>query len=211
MTTGCAPDGERLGTAWGHYPPAVRRLVLARGFRSLGQGLMVVDFSLYLRALGWHAGQPEEIPVLTPRDGIPVGTGPRAGRPVGTEGGPGRGAKSPGLTPEPSATRRNSGRKGQGARKPSRELVNRGSLGLRQAVSVSLTRDTRSGLAAGLSTASMRLPASVGPLVAGWLMDSGNLALPFFLGAAVQLGYAVLYGRLFGHLDQDLSRLAAKT
>lgn len=33
--------------------PATRRLVLARAFRSVGQGALVVDFSLYLDALHW--------------------------------------------------------------------------------------------------------------------------------------------------------------
>jgi MFS family permease len=426
MTTGCAPDGERLGTAWGHYPPAVRRLVWARGFRSLGQGLMVVDFALYLRALGWHAGAIGLLfsaaglvgaglglgigpasdrygpkPFILVYEGLTVLSGvlaaltasppllaamavvagfgrgqsgvagpfgpaeqawlarqvpaPRRSRLFGINAavgfaGMGVGALAAGLVqvlarrlpgalafrplfllvalgsgvnlgllaplPGPPPVGDRSTAPGSGpdrdpvTRRENRDLLrlaatnvmnglavgltgpliaywfavrfgirpaavgsllavaffataasslvtgavaervgpvravvairlggvlmlallplvgnvlvagvlytlrsvlNRGSLGLRQAVSVSLTRDTRRGLAAGLSTASMRLPASVGPLVAGWLMDSGNLALPFFLGAALQLGYAVLYGRLFGHLDQDLSRPAAKT
>lgn len=33
--------------------PPTRRLLLARGFRSVGQGALVVDFSLYLNALHW--------------------------------------------------------------------------------------------------------------------------------------------------------------
>ncbi len=35
--------------------PATRRLLLARAFRSVGQGALVVDFSLYLNALHWNA------------------------------------------------------------------------------------------------------------------------------------------------------------
>ncbi len=35
------------------YEPTTRRLILARGLRSLGQGALVVDFALYLDALGW--------------------------------------------------------------------------------------------------------------------------------------------------------------
>ncbi len=33
--------------------PTTRRLLLARALRSIGQGVLVVDFSLYLNALGW--------------------------------------------------------------------------------------------------------------------------------------------------------------
>ncbi len=35
------------------YERATRRLILARGLRSFGQGALVVDFALYLDALGW--------------------------------------------------------------------------------------------------------------------------------------------------------------
>jgi predicted MFS family arabinose efflux permease len=85
-----------------------------------------------------------------------------------------------------------------------RSLMNRGSVGARQAVSQSLTRDERRGVAASYNMASMRVPASVGPTVAGYLMEDGNLTLPFFLGAGLQLSYAILYGRAFSHLDKTL-------
>jgi MFS family permease len=35
------------------FHPTTRRLILSRGLRSLGQGALVVDFALYLNALGW--------------------------------------------------------------------------------------------------------------------------------------------------------------
>lgn len=35
--------------------PTTKRLLLARCLRSLGQGLLVVDFALYLHVLGWNA------------------------------------------------------------------------------------------------------------------------------------------------------------
>ncbi len=48
--------------AWGTGEPSLRRLgpvargiILLRAVRSLGQGLLVVDFVLYLHALGWSA------------------------------------------------------------------------------------------------------------------------------------------------------------
>jgi MFS family permease len=91
-----------------------------------------------------------------------------------------------------------------------RSLVNRGSVGARQAVSVSLTRDERRGLASSLNQASMRVPASIGPTIAGYLMDAGNLTLPFLLAAGLQLAYALTYGRFFGHLDHGLRTRGAE-
>ncbi|MGB8489933.1 MAG: MFS transporter [Bacteroidales bacterium] len=35
--------------------PTTKRLILARAFRSIGQGALVVDMTLYLNALGWNA------------------------------------------------------------------------------------------------------------------------------------------------------------
>ncbi|HET7560183.1 MAG TPA: MFS transporter, partial [Limnochordia bacterium] len=43
-----AARGERLA-------PATRRLLITRAARSIGQGVLVVDFALYLNALGWSA------------------------------------------------------------------------------------------------------------------------------------------------------------
>jgi MFS family permease len=86
-----------------------------------------------------------------------------------------------------------------------RSLVNRGSVGARQVVSVSLTRDTRRGFASSLNQVSMRLPASVGPTIAGYLMEDGSLTLPFFLAAGLQLAYALTYGSFFRHLDATLT------
>ena len=34
--------------------PTTKRLILARAFRSIGQGALVVDLTLYLHALGWN-------------------------------------------------------------------------------------------------------------------------------------------------------------
>ncbi|MGC8487138.1 MAG: MFS transporter [Clostridia bacterium] len=78
-----------------------------------------------------------------------------------------------------------------------RSILNRGSVGARQAVTVSLTRDERRGFASSLNMFSMRVPASVGPTVAGYLMEDGNLTLPFFIGAGLQTAYAITYAGLF--------------
>ncbi|MDA8193453.1 MAG: MFS transporter [Thermaerobacter sp.] len=84
-----------------------------------------------------------------------------------------------------------------------RSALNRGSVGARQAVSVSLTRDARRGWAASVNFVSMRVPASVGPALTGLLMESGQLALPLYAAAGLQLVYAVLYQRFFGTLDRN--------
>lgn len=83
-----------------------------------------------------------------------------------------------------------------------RSALNRGSVGARQAVSVSLTRESRRGWAASVNFVSMRIPASLGPVFSGFLMDLGELALPLYIAAGLQLIYAGLYQRFFGNLDR---------
>lgn len=43
------------GPRWGLLSPVARGLILVRAVRSVGQGLLVVDFVLYLHAIGWGA------------------------------------------------------------------------------------------------------------------------------------------------------------
>ncbi len=86
-----------------------------------------------------------------------------------------------------------------------RSILNRGSVGARQAVTVSLTRDERRGFASSLNVFSMRVPASIGPTVAGYLMEGGDLTLPFFIAAGLQTAYAVSYARLFRQYNGMLS------
>ena len=75
--------------------------------------------------------------------------------------------------------------------------LNRGTAGMRQALVVGLTRDRR-GLAASLQNVSVQIPRAVGPLVAALLLQAGWLRLPFFIAAALQTSYLVLYARFFG-------------
>jgi hypothetical protein len=42
------------------------------------------------------------------------------------------------------------------------------------------------------------LPRAIGPVIGGMLFHAGYLTLPFLLGAALQLGYLLLYARFFG-------------
>lgn len=88
-----------------------------------------------------------------------------------------------------------------------RSMANRGSAGARNAMGVSLVGDERRGLAASLNGLSMRLPSSLGPALGGWMFSLGNLDLPFFLSAALQLGFLVLFGLAM----RDAEALAART
>lgn len=78
-----------------------------------------------------------------------------------------------------------------------RSGVSRGTVGARQALTVSLVGDARRGLAASLSAVSTILPAALGPVVTGYLLQSGHLSLPFFLAAAVQVIYLGLFASFF--------------
>jgi MFS family permease len=78
-----------------------------------------------------------------------------------------------------------------------RSALSRGTVGARQALAVNLVGDARRGLATSLNTVSMILPATVGPVIAGMLLERGHLALPFFFAAVLQLIYLVLYTALF--------------
>jgi predicted MFS family arabinose efflux permease len=78
-----------------------------------------------------------------------------------------------------------------------RSAFNRGSLGARQALTVGLVRDERRGLATSLNVVSAQLPQSVGPSIAGYLLDAGQLTLPFYVAALLQGIYLVLYERVF--------------
>ena len=79
-----------------------------------------------------------------------------------------------------------------------RGASNRGTGGVRQALAAGLTRVERRGLASSLQNISIQLPRAIGPVIGGALFHAGHLALPFLLGAALQLGYLVLYARFFG-------------
>ena len=78
-----------------------------------------------------------------------------------------------------------------------RSAFNRGSVGARQALTVGLVRDERRGLATSLNAMSMQIPQSVGPSIAGLLFSTGQLELPFYVGALLQGIYLIMYGRFF--------------
>ncbi len=89
-----------------------------------------------------------------------------------------------------------------------RSIVNRGSVGARQAFSVGLVRDRRRGLASSLNAVSWNVPAALGPAVAGYLIGLGALFWPFLLAAALQLGYVVLFPAVLGRYERHQPQAA---
>ena len=83
-----------------------------------------------------------------------------------------------------------------------RSAFNRGTLGSRQAVTVELTRAERRGFAASVQNLSLQIPRAAGPLVGGWLINHGDLAIPFLLTAGLQALYLVLYAYFFRGVDR---------
>jgi MFS family permease len=90
-----------------------------------------------------------------------------------------------------------------------RSVLNRGSVGARQAFSVNLVRDGRRGLAGSLNNLSQRLPSAIGPAVAGWMIGLGLLSLPLLLASGLQLVYVALFVRFFRDHDERPSARAA--
>lgn len=84
-----------------------------------------------------------------------------------------------------------------------RSALNRGTQGARSALSSSLTRDQRRGFSVSVNSFAMRMASAIGPTISGYLLDSGDFALPFFIAAALQFSSAILYQRLFGSYDES--------
>ncbi|WP_201024923.1 MFS transporter [Ferroacidibacillus organovorans] len=74
-----------------------------------------------------------------------------------------------------------------------RSIVNRSSVGARQAFGVSLVRDSRRGFASSINAISWTVPAAFGPALGGMLIGLGSLAEPFVAAFALQLAYVVLF------------------
>ncbi len=82
-----------------------------------------------------------------------------------------------------------------------RSVLNRGSVGARQAFGLGLVRDRRRGLASSLNAVSWSVPSSLGPALSGWLLEMGPLFWPFVLAAMLQLSYVVLFKKLLGRYE----------
>jgi MFS family permease len=83
-----------------------------------------------------------------------------------------------------------------------RSALNRGTVGARQALVISVVRDERRGLAASLNALSMQLPMSIGPAAAGALIGAGWLAIPFYAAAVLQGAYVFFYSRVFAPVER---------
>ncbi len=90
-----------------------------------------------------------------------------------------------------------------------RSIVNRGSMGARQAFSVGLVRDQRRGLASSLNAVSWNVPAAIGPAVGGWLLGMGSLFWPFALASGLQLAYIVMFAAMLGPYDPQRKQASA--
>jgi MFS family permease len=82
-----------------------------------------------------------------------------------------------------------------------RSVLTRGPSGAQQALTVSLVRDERRGLASSLNAISFQLPRSIGPTITGYLLDLGQFSLPFYIGAVFQAVYLALYRRVFKNYE----------
>jgi MFS family permease len=87
-----------------------------------------------------------------------------------------------------------------------RGMFNRGTTGARSALSISIVRPQRRGFAASMANVSMQVPRAVSPVLTGFLFAAGDLALPFFVGAAFQGAYLAFYFWSFWQLDQPTVR-----
>lgn len=82
-----------------------------------------------------------------------------------------------------------------------RSALNRGSIGARQALVVSLVGDDRRGFAVSLNAAAFQFSQAGGPILSGALMDAGQLFWPFYLAGILQGFYIAGYFLLFRRLD----------
>ncbi len=90
-----------------------------------------------------------------------------------------------------------------------RGMFNRGTTGARSALSISIVRAQRRGFAASMANVSMQVPRSVSPMLTGALFAAGDLAMPFFIGAAFQGAYIVMYYWSFGQSDPGFGSATA--
>lgn len=88
--------------------------------------------------------------------------------------------------------------------------LERGSSGAMEAVNVGLAGRGRWGLASGLSVASLAMPRSIGPLMAGHWIASAAFATPLVAAALLQAVYLLLYARAIGLGSRVLGRSGAE-
>jgi MFS family permease len=87
-----------------------------------------------------------------------------------------------------------------------RGVFSRGTQGARNALSMSIVRAGRRGMAASVSNVSVQIPRAIGPVFAGLMFEDGLLGLPFMVGALFQLASIVVYDRSFRNSDPSRPR-----
>jgi MFS family permease len=90
-----------------------------------------------------------------------------------------------------------------------RSALNRGTAGPREALTVGLVRDERRGMATSVANAGFQLPGAAGPTLAGFMIAEGALAMPWLVGAGLQLFYIWLNGRFFASYELRKEPVAA--
>lgn len=78
-----------------------------------------------------------------------------------------------------------------------RAALNQGSIGSRQALFLGLVDAHHRGLAATVNSLSVQAPRAIGPSIAGLFFEAGLLSWPFWLAAALQGSYLLLFQRFF--------------
>jgi MFS family permease len=86
-----------------------------------------------------------------------------------------------------------------------RASANQGTIGVRQALSMSLTAANRRGLAATINNVSIQIPRAIGPLLGALLLQRGWLVAPFVAAALLQAAYLLLYHRFFRAVEPTLA------
>jgi len=73
----------------------------------------------------------------------------------------------------------------------------RGTIGIRNALTMSLTGSGRRGLTSSIQNISLQIPRAIGPVLGGALFHAGHLTAPFIAGAVLQGIYLLLYAKFF--------------
>jgi len=89
-----------------------------------------------------------------------------------------------------------------------RSALNRGTAGARQALTVSLVRPHRRGVATSTGSLAIQLPRAAGPMAAGLFFGAGYLAAPFCVAGGFFAAYLFFYRRVFS--AHDPNRAAAR-
>ncbi len=82
-----------------------------------------------------------------------------------------------------------------------RSAFNRGTVGVRQALVVGLTDESRRGLAATVNNVSVMVPRAIGPALSGLMLARGWLVAPFVVAGVFQGAYLLAYRGFFGGIS----------